>query len=806
MNVLNRLMSSIRALLLRWPMEWLGAVLVVTGLWVVFYTYQSSEVVVQQYAAESAQTHAASVTQFRNFYAQELVPRAVKSGMTVTHDYQSKDNALPLPATFTIDLGHYLSKVDGGTQVSLYSDLPFPWRESERSLDDFQKQALQHLKEHPNQPYVREELMNGSRVVRFAQADRMLPNCVACHNSYPGSPRTDWKVGDVRGALEVVLPVSQWQLASTGVLNRTFVVLLALLFLGLLLIWFSVKRIRVALMTSRQLSTERQLAIRQLSDEIAERKLVEGHLRLSEGKLNSIFKSVPEAIVVADSKGKIVQCNDATAAIFGYSMETLMGQRINLLMPAAEDEQHDQYMQAYLTTGRKKLINQPRVMRGRRRDGSMFPVRLTISETHLENEHFFVGVMQDFTAIQSAQDLLVEAKDKAEQANRMRGEFLANMSHEIRTPMNGIVGMTELALETTSPELQKEYLTLARDSANHLLQIINEILDFSKIEAKALELELLEVSPAQLIRHTVRSLEQLARIKGVALLLETSADVPELVSMDPVRMRQVLTNLIGNAIKFTDRGSVTVKTEVLSGVDDQMVLLRISVIDTGIGFDPERTEALFSPFTQADGSVTRSFGGTGLGLAITRSLLQLMGGYITAEGHPGKGASFVATLPVKKTSPSGVRALASVSGEQVTQPPAIVDAPSWSVLLVEDHEINRKLAEIMLQRMGYRCAIAADGQQALNRLAQERFDVVLMDVMMPVMDGVTALRELRLREAATGHRTPVLMVTAHAMTGDKERFIAAGADGYVSKPMSQVALQTEIQRVLTPVNQNGIGS
>ncbi|PUE52175.1 response regulator [Limnohabitans parvus] len=801
MNVLNRLILSIRTLLLRWPMEWLGGVLIVTGLWVVFYTYQSSEVVVQQYAAESAQTHAASVTQFRNFYAQELVPRAVQSGMTVTHDYKSQDNALPLPATLTIDLGHYLSKVDGGTQVRLYSDLPFPWRESERSLDDFQKQALQHLKEHPNKPYVREEVMNGNRVLRFAQADRMLPNCVACHNSYPGSPRTDWKVGDVRGALEVVLPVSQWQLASTGVLNRTFVVLLALLFLGLLLIWFSVKRIRVALMTSRQLSTERQLAIRQLSDEIAERKLVEGHLRLSEGKLHSIFKSVPEAIVVADSKGQIVQCNDATAAIFGYSMEALMGQRINLLMPAAENEQHDQYMQAYLTTGRKKLMNQPRVMRGRRHDGSMFPVRLTISETHLENEHFFVGVMQDFTAIQSAQDLLVEAKDKAEQANRMRGEFLANMSHEIRTPMNGIVGMTELALETASPELQKEYLTLARDSANHLLQIINEILDFSKIEAKALELELLEVSPAQLIRHTVRSLEQLARVKGVALLLETSDAVPELVWMDPVRMRQVLTNLIGNAIKFTDQGSVTVKTEVLSAVDDQTVLLRISIIDTGIGFDPERTEALFSPFTQADGSVTRSFGGTGLGLAITRSLLQLMGGYITAEGHPGKGASFVATVPVKTISPSSVRALASIPSDK-SEPlsPAMAGAPNWSVLLVEDHEINRKLAEIMLQRMGYRYAVAADGQEALDRLAEERFDVVLMDVMMPVMDGVTALRQLRIQEATTGHRTPVLMVTAHAMTGDKERFIAAGADGYVSKPMSQAALQKEITRVLTPAN------
>ncbi len=798
MNVLKRLVSPIRVLLLRWPMEWLGVLLMVMGLWVVFYTYQSSEAVVQQYATESAQTHADSVTQFRNFYTQELVPRAVKGGLEITHDYKSRDNALPLPATLTIDLGHYLSKVDGGAQVSLYSDQPFPWRLQERSLDDFQKQALQHLKDQPNKPFVREEVMDGRRVLRFAQADRMLPNCVACHNSYPGSPRTDWKVGDVRGALEVVLPVSRWQLASTGVLNRTFVVLLVLLFLGFLLIWFSVKRIRLALMTSRQLSDERQKAMRQFSDEITERKLVEGQLRLSESKLQSIFKSVPEAIVVTDSMGMIAQCNDAMCVIFGYTMDELIGQRISLLMPPEEGSPQNSETKVNLIKWREKLGNQPSVMPGQRRDGSVFPVRLTVSETHRDNEHFFVGVMQDFTAIQSAQDLLVEAKEKAEQANRMRGEFLANMSHEIRTPMNGIVGMTELALDTSSPELQKEYLTLARDSANHLLQIINEILDFSKIEAKALELELREVSPAQLIRHTVRSLEQLARVKGVDLQLKMADNMPELVWMDPVRMRQALTNLLGNAIKFTDQGSVVVKTELLSEMDDQTVLLRISVIDTGIGFDPERTEALFSPFTQADGSVTRSFGGTGLGLAITRSLLQLMGGYIAAEGQPGKGASFVATLPVKKVTRPSMPASDFVLLEKQEGGLPLVSKPvDCSVLLVEDHEINRKLAEIMLQRMGYRYATAADGQQALDRLAQERFDVVLMDVMMPVMDGITALRELRAREAGGGRRTPVLMVTAHAMTGDKERFIAAGADGYVSKPMSLAELQKEISRVIS---------
>jgi PAS domain S-box-containing protein len=792
-------MDWLRQVLLRWPMECLGGVLVAMGLWVVLYTYQSSELMVKQYATESAQTHAASITQFRNFYTQELVPRALQAGMGVTHDYQSRNNALPLPATLTIDLGHYLSKVDGGTQVRLYSDQPFPWRVTERALDDFQQQALAHLKAQPNEPFVREEVMNGQRVLRFAQADRMLASCVACHNSYPGSPRTDWKVGDVRGALEVVLPVSQWQLASTGVLNRTFVVLLVLLFLGLLLIWFSVKRIRMALITARQLSAGRKTAINQLNEEIAERKQVERHLRLSESMLHSIFKSVPEAIVVVDAQGHIVQCNDATATIFGYPMPALMGQHVSALMPETEPGPRDQYMARYLKAGDKTRLNQPHVLPGRRRDGSGFPVRLTISETRRDNEHFFIGVMQDFTAIQNAQNLLVEAKDKAEQANRMRGEFLANMSHEIRTPMNGIVGMTELALDTSSPAQQKEYLTLARDSANHLLQIINEILDFSKIEAKALELELLEVNPTQLVTQTARSLQQLAHAKGVDVHLKMASDVPELLWMDPVRMRQVLTNLIGNAIKFTDKGSVTIQTEMLPAVDTQPALLRISIIDTGIGFDPERTEALFSPFTQADGSVTRSFGGTGLGLAITRSLLQLMGGYITAEGRPGQGASFVATLPAHPVIHPGVLPGAGpVALPDAAMPAAAADAAEkpCSVLLVEDHEINRKLAEIMLERMGYRWATASDGQQALDRLAQEHFDVVLMDVMMPVMDGLTALRQLRALEDGTGRRTPVLMVTAHAMTGDRERFIAAGADGYVSKPMSQAALKTEIESTL----------
>ncbi len=794
--MLIRLFRQIRHLITNLPLHVVGGMLAVVSVGVVIYTYQSSERVVFQYAADSAQEHAESITQFRNFYAQELVPRAIRAGVEVTHDYKTRDNALPLPATLTIELGHYMSQVDAGTQVRLYSDLPFPWRAAERSLDDFQTQALRHLKANPEKPFVREEILNGQRVLRYAQADRMLAGCVNCHNHYQGSPKTDWKVGDVRGALEVILPVSQWQSATTDVLTRTFAVLLVALLGGLMLVWLSVRRIRSSLMVTRDLSEQRKDAIQRLNREIADRQLVEQELRLSESKLNSIFTSVPEAIVVSDAKGLIVQCNAATAEIFGYTLQELLGQNISILMQPQERSAHDGYLDAYAQTGRKRLMNQPRVVQGMRKDGTLFPVRVTISETRVDDAHFYVGVMQDFTAIQHAQDLLVDAKNKAEQANRMRGEFLANMSHEIRTPMNGILGMTELAMTTEDTHIQKEYLSLARDSASHLLNIINQILDFSKIEAGALELEQLTVCPAQLIRHTARSLDQLAQAKGVHLRVENNPGLPELVWMDPVRMRQVLTNLIGNAIKFTDEGQVTVRSKVSPTAQEGVIDIEVSVIDTGIGFDNARKDALFSPFTQADGSITRSYGGTGLGLAITRSLMQLMGGDISAHSEPGQGACFTIRFPAKSVSAATVQegavSAAALDSEETAIRPL-------SVLLVEDHEINRKLAQIMLQRMGHHFVLANDGQQALNCLEKETFDLVLLDVMMPVMDGMTALKTWREREADRQlPRTTVLMVTAHAMTGDRERFIAAGADGYVSKPMSEAALRKEINRTCKP--------
>lgn len=224
-----------------WPLHWLGGVLLAVSVLVAFYSYRVVEAMVLRHATDTAKAQAEAVTHFRNFYAKELAPRAVEAGMSLTHDLGER-NSLPLPATLTIELGRYLSRESHGTQVRLYSQQPFPWREQGRVLDEFQLEALAHLEKTPDKPFVREDVLNGTKVLRYAQADRMLPQCVACHNQYVGSPRTDWRVGDVRGALEVVLPVTQWKSSSTQVLNQALAVFLSLLFVGLVLIWLSFRR------------------------------------------------------------------------------------------------------------------------------------------------------------------------------------------------------------------------------------------------------------------------------------------------------------------------------------------------------------------------------------------------------------------------------------------------------------------------------------------------------------------------------------------------------------------------------------
>jgi signal transduction histidine kinase/CheY-like chemotaxis protein len=402
----------------------------------------------------------------------------------------------------------------------------------------------------------------------------------------------------------------------------------------------------------------------------------------------------------------------------------------------------------------------------------------------------------------ASQSLLVESRDKAESANRLKDRFLANMSHEIRTPMNGIMGMTELVLEGPLSAEQTEHLKLAHSSAEHLVNIINDVLDFSKIDTGHLTLQPSVMNPMQVIEQTIQNLRPQLQGKPILIHTQASAAVPPYVVADPVRFRQIMTNLIGNAIKFTHEGHITIACDWLS-----RDTLHIVVTDTGIGFDPAQSEALFDAFVQADGSITRSYGGTGLGLAITRSLITLMGGKISAVSTLGRGSAFTFTIHAQTAQDQAatLSALSDATHLQATDllapnlpPPALSKLPtSLRILIAEDHPINQKILTLLLTKLGHTSTVAADGAQALIALQASTFDLVLMDVMMPGVDGLTALQQWRNIERSSGTYTPIIMVTAMAMSGDQARFMAAGADGYVSKPVSSASLIAEMSRVLS---------
>jgi two-component system sensor histidine kinase/response regulator len=677
----------------------------------------------------------------------------------------------------------------------------------------------------------------------------------------------------------------------------------------------------------------------ELEQEVGDRQRAQEALRESEGRIRLILDSAAEAIYGIDCDGNCTFCNPATLRLLGFQKtEDLLGLNMHKVMHHTHADGtryavEDCNIYLSLKTGDGVHSDEEVLWRA---DGTGFPAEYWAYP--IRNEGDIVGAVVtflDITERKRAEEALRKSKEAAEAGSRAKSEFLANMSHEIRTPMNGIIGMTDLALDTELTIEQREYLSLVKSSADSLLHVINDILDFSKVEAGKLELEETEFEIRSLFSETLKTLAVRADKKHLELSARVADEVPRIVVGDPTRLRQLIVNLAGNAIKFTERGNIVVDADLESGPGDG-VHLHIRVSDTGIGIPPEKQQLIFDPFAQADGSTTRRFGGTGLGLTISRRIVEMMGGRMWVESEAGRGSVFHFTATFKHAAApafdserferqalqglsilvvddntanrnilgemltnwrmnptlaeSGVTALHAIEEVQrerrvfpvmlldsqmpgmdgfdlaervhknsalagsvvmmlsangrlveaarcrelgvrvfVTKPVGqseLLDAilrvlgvrgavdrlsetishaeekpkgRSLNILLAEDNPVNQKLAIRLLQKAGHRAVLATNGREVLEALKQvspPSFDAVLMDIQMPEMDGMEATAAIREQEKSSGKHLPIIAMTANAMTGDRERYLGGGMDGYISKPIHPLSLSAEIERCL----------
>jgi PAS domain S-box-containing protein len=712
-------------------------------------------------ATTSSRIISSLIREFREIYTIKVVNKMAVHDIKVSHQYEGMIDTIPLPASLSLALGRNVSVKDLGVTVDLISPYPFPWRDE--VMSEFDLRAWEAILNSEVEQYTE---VGEDGQLYSATPDRMIEACVSCHNTYENTPKSDWKLGDLRGLLKVVIDLKPIRKATIDNISiARYLQLFLLLVIGIATIFFIFMTYKKAMKLEMKVKDTKM----QLGDFKNENTSLKHESQEKSVILNSILESVVDGILTVNDKGHIQTMNSAVGKIFGYESNELINVSITKIIDLAVTGK--QSISFFLDITEENLTSHRLEVTGHQQSGNAFPVHLSVAKVKTSLGNHFTCVLRDITEEKRHSKIIINAQKSAEKANQAKSDFLANMSHEIRTPMNGILGTLQVIERQPLSDDVKDLVDTGINSATSLLTIINDILDFSKIEAGKLLFENIPFNIKSIMDIVRSDIEYNVIDKDINITINYAENFEYCWRGDPVRIKQILLNIASNAIKFTEVGSVEIN--VSTQIINSKVQLVFSITDTGVGMSQEFQQQLFIRFEQSDSSTTRKHGGTGLGLPITRKLVQLMKGNMTFTSQVNVGTTFEISIPLENVPDEEVL---SKNLPNVACP----DASGVNILLAEDNRINQMIFQKMLKPSKANLTIAADGLEALDAFKNERPDIIFLDIQMPNLNGIDTCVAIRKEDP----NLPIIAVTANVIPTDIEKYLAAGFDLCLSKPIN----------------------